>query len=340
MKVFRIIIYALAIVIVALLIVAFFLPSDKTVKSSVYIDAPPTLVFGQVNNLKNWEQWTPFLDTALLDESKYNETKKGVGAKHTWKSTAQGNGTMEITESVPVSFIKTEMTYGKDGSGTGTFDFADSADGTFLTWSYTTHNLKYPMGRLYGIFMKRSVKPVLDRGLQNLKIYTQNMYTALLKKYPDISLVEEKDLPPQPVLMITDSVYESQLQDRLNAMYGEIYVYLNSINREPAGPPFAVYREKSPDQIFPLEAGIPVDKDVTGKGDIKAGFLPGGSVLMLRHFGDYDTEEEHEAIEQYMKLYNLEKKSTPWEVYVTNPAEEKDTTKWETHVIYPLKDNQ
>lgn len=53
------ILIALAVIVVAFLVVVALQPAEFRVMRSATISAPPPAVFAQVNDLHNWEAWSP-----------------------------------------------------------------------------------------------------------------------------------------------------------------------------------------------------------------------------------------------------------------------------------------
>ena len=70
MKIIRNILTVLVILFALLIIVAFFLPSKKHIEASVLIKAPDSIVYNQVDNFINWENWSPWAvrDSQMVSE--------------------------------------------------------------------------------------------------------------------------------------------------------------------------------------------------------------------------------------------------------------------------------
>jgi hypothetical protein len=61
MKALKIILITVLILVGAFIILNAFLPAKYEVERSVNINAPKEIVFEQVVDFKNWEQWSPWL---------------------------------------------------------------------------------------------------------------------------------------------------------------------------------------------------------------------------------------------------------------------------------------
>lgn len=103
------------------------------------------------------------------------------------------------------------------------------------------------------------------------------------------------------------------------------------------GPPFARYHRRS-DNEFDIEAGFPVDRPITDKGDVGPSVLPGGQVVAAIHIGSYDEmEPTYDALYGWVRGHDAEPAGDPWEVYFTDPFAEPDPAMWRTEVVLPYQ---
>lgn len=132
----------LAIVVVALIVVAL-QPSQFAVSRSILIDAARAEVFPHVNNLRQWESWSPWAKLDPDAKSEFEGAEAGIGALMRWDGNKNvGQGSMEIIESLPAEFIKFQLIFLKPMAGTSyaTFRFEVENDMTKVTWTMTGHN--------------------------------------------------------------------------------------------------------------------------------------------------------------------------------------------------------
>jgi len=149
-----------------------FLPGDVTVEVTTEIKASPETVFNEVNVLKNWKSWSPFeADSTMIN--KYSGPDKGVGASRIWTSRHMGNGNMVITKSVPWQLIETKQDFGAPGGAEGRWTFTNKDGKTEVKWQLHILRLQYPFGKWLGLIMNKMTTPVLEKGLNNLKIITE-----------------------------------------------------------------------------------------------------------------------------------------------------------------------
>lgn len=108
----------LVVILLVYLISASFLPGRIHVERTTAVKADPALIFGQINDLKNWKTWSYWdrIDPAM--KSTYSGPASGAGMKHSWESAndSVGKGSLTITKSEPNTFVETELYF--DGMGT------------------------------------------------------------------------------------------------------------------------------------------------------------------------------------------------------------------------------
>ncbi len=142
--------------------------------------------------------------------------------------------------------------------------------------------------------------------------------------------------PAQPILFIRRRVARSELQGMLAECFGKLYVHGQQMGLAIAGFPLARYVSTGPG-LWTVEAAIPLAKPAAGEGDMEAGFLPEGPIVLGVHAGTYEQlPETHAAIERWIATNGLRAGGAPWEWYVTDPAQHPDPADWRTEVYWPL----
>lgn len=325
MKALKVIGIILLIIVGLVLIIPLFLADNVKVSHSQLIKAKPITIFQQVNTLSNWDNWSPFDDDPEMNVV-YEGAKSGVDAKMVWSG--KDSGTLTILESIPYKSIRTDIQF-PDGGADGSWDFDETPDGVIVTWATHIVDLKYPMGRLFGLAFEAMLRPTLEKGLTDLKALTEGMPVP-----PEISIVTTE---AQPSLVILDSTTIDGIGELLGKNYGTLMTYIMKKQIPMAGKPFAIYHNWDPNGIIKISAGIPVEKKVKGFKTISYYELPAGKAVFATHFGAYDTGDTHWAIEDYLNDFNIETQDFIWEVYITDPTTEPDTAKWQTDIYYPIK---
>lgn len=150
---------------------AFLIPSHYKVERSVVIQAKPDAIFPHVNQLKRWEEWTPW--TKELDPTMkrtFSGPEQGAGAVMAWTGEKTGNGTMKLTASDPVKSISYELDFeqGKHKS-TGVIAFEPSGGGTQVKWTNEGDAGMNPISRYSNLLMDKFMGPDFQKGLDKLK---------------------------------------------------------------------------------------------------------------------------------------------------------------------------
>jgi hypothetical protein len=113
-------------------------PSDFRVERSAVVSAPAPVVFAQVNDLHNWDAWSPFAKLDPAAKQTFEGPRTGTGAALAWAGNKQaGEGRMTITESRPNELIRFRLDFVKPFAVTNTaeFTFTPRGDQTAVTWS-------------------------------------------------------------------------------------------------------------------------------------------------------------------------------------------------------------
>ena len=148
-------------------------PDDFNVSRTATFNANPAAVFAQVNDLRNWEAWSPWAKMDPTAKPTYEGPKAGKGAAMVWHSEKSevGTGKMTITESVPNERIVFLLEFEKPmkGTNTSTFTFKREAKQTEVTWSMS--GKMELTQKMMSIFMdcEKMVGGMFEDGFANLK---------------------------------------------------------------------------------------------------------------------------------------------------------------------------
>ena len=170
MKIIRNILTVLVILFALLIIVAFFLPSKKHIEASVLIKAPDSIVYNQVDNFVNWENWSPWAARDSQMVSTYEGPVSGIGAITRWSSPNRqtGNGSMEIKRADPCKSLQIELIMMDQEPSLSPWSFEEIPEGTKVTWGLELQNMKL-LERYFGLFMQKMMDPYFKQGLDSLK---------------------------------------------------------------------------------------------------------------------------------------------------------------------------
>ncbi len=162
----------LVLVIAVFCIVAAFQPPTYRVERTRRIVALPSAVFPQVNTVKNWEVWNPWMEVDPAMKLTYEGPASGVGASYSWKGNKEvGEGRMTITEIRPDELVKFKMEFFEPIAGVSQaeFVFKRQGDETDVVWSMSGE--KNFLSKAFCIFvdMDKMIGASFEKGLESLK---------------------------------------------------------------------------------------------------------------------------------------------------------------------------
>jgi hypothetical protein len=131
-------------------------------------------VYALIEDLRQWEQWSPWEELDPTMQHTYTGAERGVGAVHGWKGNKKaGEGRMEITRADAPRHVDLALTFVKPfkSENTTSFDLTpagDDANRTNVTWS-----MRSPqnwMMRIMGVFMNmdKRIGDDFEKGLAKL----------------------------------------------------------------------------------------------------------------------------------------------------------------------------
>ncbi len=170
--VLKYVVSALVVIVVAFAVIVALQPADFRVTRSAAIAAPPEKVFSQVNNLHQWEAWSPWAKLDPAAKNTYEGPAAGVGAAFAWSGNRDvGEGRMTITESRPNEMIRMNLEFIKPFKATNTTEFTFRPEGnqTVVTWTMSGKNNF--ISKAIGLFMdcEKMVGGQFEKGLAQMK---------------------------------------------------------------------------------------------------------------------------------------------------------------------------
>src|SRR5215831_1484633 len=105
-------------------------PSNFNVSRSATVAASPADVFARVQDLHQWESWSPWekIDPAM--KRVYEGPQTGTGSVYRWAGNGKvGQGSMTITETAPNQLVRLRLDFLKPFKGTNIAEFTFKPDG-------------------------------------------------------------------------------------------------------------------------------------------------------------------------------------------------------------------
>ena len=153
-------------------VVVWFQPDDYRLTRSAVIAAPAAKIFPHVNDLRQWEDWSPWAKLDPAAKVTFSGPQSGPGASFQWDGNDKvGAGTMTITESRPNERVATRTDFVKPFAGTSQSDFifSQTGDQTNVIWTMTGKQNFIAKAICLVMNMEQTVGPDFEKGLAQLK---------------------------------------------------------------------------------------------------------------------------------------------------------------------------
>jgi uncharacterized protein YndB with AHSA1/START domain len=151
-------------------------PAEFSIMRSGTFRAPVAAVFDRVNDLHQWQAWSPWARLDPAAENIFTGSLFGTGASMSWAGNKQvGAGRMTITETRPDSFIRLKLEFLKPFKAVNTaeFTFRPQDGQTVVTWAMSGTN--HFLGKAIGLVMNcdKLVGGQFEQGLANLRVVVE-----------------------------------------------------------------------------------------------------------------------------------------------------------------------
>jgi Polyketide cyclase / dehydrase and lipid transport len=147
-------------------------PDNFQIVRSIEIKAPPEKIFARINDLGQWDTWSPWAKIDPAMTKSVSAQSAGKGATYEWSGNKEvGKGKMLVIESQPSSLVQIQLDFIEPFKATNQtfFSLKPAANGTTVEWKMTGES---PLiSKIVGLFfdMDKSVGGDFVRGLENLK---------------------------------------------------------------------------------------------------------------------------------------------------------------------------
>jgi hypothetical protein len=146
-------------------------PGSFRIERSGSMQAPPEVVFAQLNDLRRWDAWSPWNALDPNMQKTYSGSESGVGAVYAWSGNDDvGSGSMTITGSEAPSRVALDLHFTApfEAKNVTTFDVEGDAEGSRVSWAMEGKNDF--MGKAVSLFMDMDsmVGKDFETGLANL----------------------------------------------------------------------------------------------------------------------------------------------------------------------------
>ena len=288
MRILKALFITVAVVVIALVAIAFFLPKTSHVERSTLINRPASQVFGVLNDLHRFSAWSPWFDLDPAAKYTFSGPAAGVGAKFTWVGNKDvGSGSQEIVATKPDESLKMQLDFGDMGRPTAEFFLVPVGSGTRVTWTLDQSFEGSLVGRYFGLMMDSMVGKDYERGLAKLKTLIETFPTA------DIAGMsgDAVDLAAQKIYFISGGPVtdDAAAKEALTAAYRQLGAFLTANHLAMQGPPMTITNSYDEKVGWKFDAAIAVAaNDIPPTGDLKSGATYSGKAVQFTHVGGYD----------------------------------------------------
>lgn len=172
MHLLLILLACIAVVFAVLAVIVALQPAGFRIVRSTTVSVPPARVFAEVNDLRRWEEWSPWAKLDPGMKQTYDGHPSGVGSIAVWSGNREvGEGRMTITECTADERVRIRLEFFKPFKATNeaNLGFRSTGDETLVTWEMTgTNNFAAKAAHLL-LNIDRKVGGDFEKGLARLK---------------------------------------------------------------------------------------------------------------------------------------------------------------------------
>ncbi|MBM7063283.1 SRPBCC family protein [Pseudomonas sp. UL073] len=146
-------------------------PESFHIERSTLIQAPPAEVFAQINDFRQWHQWSPFARDPNMRVD-YEGAASGTGAVYRWAGNKEvGEGNATITESRPQQLVRMQLEFLKPfrASSVAEFHLQPEGNGTRVVWGLDGRNNFFAKAMGLVCDPDKMVGGAFEQGLQQLR---------------------------------------------------------------------------------------------------------------------------------------------------------------------------
>ncbi|RNC86750.1 MAG: transcription activator effector-binding protein [Winogradskyella sp.] len=341
MKALKYIVFFLLILIIGLAIYIAVQPNNYEFSRSRIINAPKQLLFNEVNDYKNWPQFSPWIEKEPNAALNYGEKTSGVDGSYSWLGDILGEGNMTTTAVNKDQSINQQIKFIKpfESQSDISWTFKDTTGGTKVTW-----NMKGKqdfMTKMYTTFkgsIEDNTAPDFERGLFKL----DSIVVKSMQIY-DVKVDGITEYGGGFYMFKTTSANGANISQIMGKQYGEIMTFMSKNNIKQSGMPFTIYNEMNTENgNIIMSQAIPVQNkvDITLGSEVLCGYIPKTRTLKTTLKGNYtNLPVAWKTAMAYLKDNNLEQSDAkPFEIYQNDPGNFPNPADWVTEVYIPIKE--
>lgn len=325
-KVLRFLVILIVILLVGYLILCAVSPSVMEIERSTTINAPKDVVWNQMANLKNNDNWSPWkkMDSTIVSVVTGPEAQPGQ--KSEWTSKNSGSGNMTITE-VDGYTMKYDLVFIEPMAGTAKcWVKVEGENGNVKATQYYKSETGFMMRGVNKLFGTPFMTSQFDIGLEMLKEYCESGKAGTAAPKFDI---QEATFPATTFATIRKVIKFSEME----SFYPQSYQALGAAaGTTITGNAFSItYKWDEANGEADAAAAFPVSGPVKGMTMVT---IPESKAFLLKYTGPYSgLMAAHMAISQHA-MSNGMPQPMAVEEYIAMPPQVTDSNKFVTHIYY------
>jgi effector-binding domain-containing protein len=306
---------------------------------SKIINAPISMIFDKVNELRSWEEWGPWQKEDATMVFSYPEQTIGEGASYSWTGMMDGSvKTTNVTPNKEILQDLTLMTPGGERNPKVYWRFEEVEGGTKVTWGIKgEHSF---MDKAFYAFSSMDfdgdMKKMHVEGLEGIaKEVEEDM-----KKYT-ITVEGIKEHGGGYYMYTTAASKLGDIGSKMAPMIGKVSGFIQQYKITTAGMPFTIYNdwdEVNGTVIF--STAIPInDRIIITQGDVLCGYMEPLTAVKTVLKGNYtNLAEAYQKTQEYVAQNNLiaDPGKNMFEVYSTDPGSVPNPAEWITEIYVPV----
>lgn len=329
-KVLRFLLILIIILFVGYLILCIATPAQMTVVESTTINAPKNVVWNQMVDLENQQNWSPWKEMDPTVKTTITGPAGQVGQKSAWTSESNVGEMTIIT--IEGDSMRYDMHFVEpfEGDAVG-WVTVSGEDGAVVATSGYSGETSFWMRGMNALFGRRMMEKMLERGLELLKEYVESGKAEVPAPNYEIA---EITYPATTFATVRKTVKIAEMNQFFGPAYAEVAAAAGSQIRGNSHS--ITYKWDETNGEGDIAAAFPVSGPVKGMAMVDIPETKGYKLVLV---GPYTTENfmgAHMAMRKHAGENGLAEPLVI-EEFVTGPEQEADSNKWVTHIYYLYK---
>ena len=335
MKFFKYILFLLLIGIIGFAIYIAVQPNEFEVSRERTINAPASVIYNNVIDLKNWESWSSWVERDPETVITLSDKTKGVDGSYTWVD-SHGEGSMKTLATTPNLTIDQELQFGDFHPSKINWKFESTQPNkTKVTWKMNSNKVPFifKASALFSGGFDSMIGPDFERGLEKL----DSIVVSSMSKY-NVTVEGVTEHSGGFYLYNTTSCKISDMPIKMGESMQLVHGYAQANNITMAGRPFSIYHkwdQENGNVMF--SSCIPTNsKVITSDSNVLTGKLKPFKAVKTVLKGDYkNLKEAWDKTSKHIAAKNLVTKETgiALENYITDPMAVQNPAEWVTEIF-------